>query len=39
MINEKLDFELSYHDVFRKHKTGTVAPTRTQPRPIIVKVY
>ena len=36
-LNEKLDLELSDHDVDRTHKTGTVTPTRTKPRPIIVK--
>ena len=38
-INEKLDLELSHHDIYRKREIGTVTPIRTKPRPIIAKVY
>ena len=36
MLNEKLDLELSDHNIDLVHRIGTVTPTRTKPRPIIV---
>ena len=34
-LNEKLDLELSDHDVDRIHRTGTGTPTRTKQRPVL----
>ena len=36
-LYEKLDLELSDHDVDRIHRTGTGTPTRIKQRPVIVK--
>ena len=36
-INEKLDLELSHHDIYRKREIGTVTPMRTKQDPLLQK--